>query len=193
MSKSATNLSWTKKDKHLLCKTRIADISEVNFTSPEGKTSPFIVMDAPDWVITVPLLYKNNEEFFLMVKQWRHGAGQISIEFPGGVINPGESAEEGAKRELLEETGYKAKKIIHLGSVFSNPAIFSNKVHFFAAFDLVDTKQQDLDEDEFVDFLIEPVKKIYDSMGTEPYIHALMCAALDMYKRKSKVESISQV
>jgi len=183
--KNLSNLVWEKGKKTLLCKTRIADITEIEYTSPEGKTSPFIIMDAPDWVITVPVLRNNEEDFFIMVKQWRHGAGQMSIEFPGGVINEGENPEDGARRELLEETGYEAGTLIHLGSVFTNPAIMSNKIHFFAALDLHNTKKQQLDDDEYVEFLIEPVKKIYDSMGEEPYIHALMCAALDMYKRKA--------
>ncbi len=182
--KNLSNLLWTKGAKTLLCKTKIADITEVAYTSPEGKTSPFIVLDAPDWVITVPLIQRDGENFFIMVKQWRHGAGQLSIEFPGGVINAGEKPETGARRELLEETGYKAGKLVHLGSVFTNPAIMSNKIHFFAATDLINTKARQLDDDEYLDFLIEPVKKIYGSMGEEPYIHALMCAALDMFRRK---------
>ncbi len=185
--KKLSDLTWEKKNKTLLLKTRIADITEVEYTSPEGKTSPFIVMDAPDWVITVPLLHTADEDFFLMVQQWRHGSSQISIEFPGGVINKGEKPEDGARRELLEETGYDAKKLIHLGSMSPNPAIMSNKIHFFAALDLINTKKQHLDDDEYVQFLLEPVKKIYGSMGEEPYIHALMCAALDLFKRKISV------
>lgn len=183
--KKHSDLSWKKGEKTLLCRTRIADITQVQFTSPEGKISPFIVMDAPDWVITVPLLRKDDEDCFIMVKQWRHGAGRLSIEFPGGVINQGESPEDGARRELLEETGFKAQTLLHLGSVYSNPAIMSNKVHFFAALDLQNTKTLHLDDDEYIELLIEPVKKIYGSMGEEPYIHALMCAALDMFKRKT--------
>ncbi len=182
--KKLSNLIWKKGKKTLLCRTRIADITEVEHTSPEGKSSPFIVIDAPDWVITVPLYRKDNADFFLMVKQWRHGASQLSIEFPGGVINNGETPEEGAERELLEETGFKARSLIHLASISPNPAIMSNQVHFFAALDLENTRKVNLDDDEYLECLIEPVEKIYGSMGKEPYIHALMCAALDLFKRK---------
>jgi 8-oxo-dGTP pyrophosphatase MutT (NUDIX family) len=183
--KKQADLFWKKGNTSLLCKTRIANITEVEYTSPTGKTSPFIVVDAPDWVITVPFIKKDDGDYFIMVKQWRHGANEVSIEFPGGVINQGENPQDGARRELLEETGFEAKTLVHLGSLYSNPAIMSNKVHIFAALDLHNTKIRHLDDDEYVDFLLEPVKKIYDSMGKEPYIHALMCAALDLFKRNS--------
>src|SRR2546425_11150110 len=47
---------------------------------------------------------------FLVARQYRHGPGRVSLTLPGGGLNPGESPLEGAKRELLEETGYEARE-----------------------------------------------------------------------------------
>src|SRR5512138_1734078 len=51
----------------------------------------------------------------VLVKQYRHGICEVLLEFPGGVIEDGEDPMAGAKRELLEETGYRATDLIPLG------------------------------------------------------------------------------
>ena len=130
--KSNLDLCWKPTSKNILNKTVIGNLCEVESVSPENEKRKYIVLDAPDWVIVIPEL----GDFFLMVEQWRHGANQICKEFPGGVIDKGESPEAAALRELQEETGYKPKKLSKLGSMSPNPAIMSNKVHFFLAEDL---------------------------------------------------------
>ncbi|MBR1535553.1 MAG: NUDIX hydrolase [Treponema sp.] len=175
------NLEWNEKGKKELLKTVVLTVNEIDSLSPDGKTGKYIVMDAPDWVIVVPRINDN----FLMVKQWRHGNKSLSIEFPGGVINAGESPEEAAKREMEEETGYKAGKLTYLGSANPNPALMRNKVHFFAAEDLVSTGKQHLDDDEYVEYLQVPCEEVCKKIGSEEYPHALMMSALLKYKLKN--------
>ncbi|MBQ9207320.1 MAG: NUDIX hydrolase [Treponema sp.] len=171
-------LTWTEKSKRELLKTVVLTVNEIDSESPTGENGTYIVMDAPDWVIVVPRLGEN----FLMVRQWRHGNKSLSIEFPGGVINKGEKPEEAAKREMEEETGYKAGNIVYLGSANPNPALMRNYAHFFAAEDLVATGEQHLDEDEFVEYLQIPCDEVYAKIGSEEYPHALMMSALLKYK-----------
>jgi 8-oxo-dGTP pyrophosphatase MutT (NUDIX family) len=116
-----------------------------------------------------------------MVRQWRHGAAQLSLEFPGGVIERGEEPMAAAARELSEETAYKAGRIVSLGSCSPNPAIMANHVHFFLAEDLQPLEGQNLDEDEYVDVELVPVDEVIQNMGHSPYIHALMGTALTLY------------
>lgn len=175
--------NWQRGESRLLCKTVIADINEIEYTNPRGIAKPYIVLEANDWVITVPVLKSENSESFIMVEQWRHGANASTIEFPGGVIEKDENAEEAGKRELHEETGFIAHKMIHLGTMWTNPAIMANKVHFYTALELEDTKKMQLDEDEFLNVLIEDKKKVYSSMGIEPYTHALMGTALELFRQ----------
>ena len=116
-----------------------------------------------------------------MVRQWRHGARELSLEFPGGVFEKGETPELAAAREMKEETGYSACRIEKLGVFNPNPAIMSNKVHFFLALDLEASGKQQLDEDEYAEVEIVPWKEVLAGMGKPPFIHALMGTAMCLY------------
>jgi 8-oxo-dGTP pyrophosphatase MutT (NUDIX family) len=122
-----------------------------------------------------------------MVRQWRHGSRALSLEFPGGVFEAGENAIQAAARELQEETAYKPGKIQKIGDFSPNPAIMSNRVHFFMAEDLTHTGNQELDEDEFIEVeLVSPAEAL-QGLGQPPYIHALMGTALALYLQKAAV------
>ena len=172
------NLEWKIKNERELLKTVVFTVKETTSISPNGDEGHYIVQDAPDWVIVVPEI----DGKFLMVRQWRHAQNALSIEFPGGVINKGEKPEDAAKREMEEETGYKAGKLTYLGAANPNPALMRNRVHFFAAEDLIATGEQHLDDDEFVEYLQIPCEEVYKKIGSEEYPHALMMSALLKYK-----------
>lgn len=173
------DLIWNENSRKELLKTPILSVMETDSTSPEGEKGNYIVMEARDWCAVIPEL----EDDFLMVKQWRHGSQCLSIEFPGGVIDDGEEPEAAAKRELLEETGYKADELIYLGSVSPNPALFSNHMHYFLARKLIPTGCQDLDSDEYVNYMRIPKKEVIKKMGSPEYPHALMAVALNFYSQ----------
>ncbi len=176
------SLSWSQKEKKALLKTKILTVNEILSESPDKKEGNFIVMDAPDWCIVIPEI----DNDFLIVKQWRHGEKHLSIEFPGGVIEKGESPEKAAARELLEETGFKTKKLVFLGKANPNPAIMANHVYFFAAKNLISTGKQDLDADEYVDFMRMPKESVYENFGNADYQHSLMMSALFRYLMHEK-------
>lgn len=183
-----SNLIWKETGRKEILKTPVFTVSRTDSISPDGEEGNYIVMDASDWVITIPVLGNH----FLMVKQWRHGEKQISIEFPGGVKEKEETPEEGAARELKEETGYISKKMIYLGSMNPNPALMSNHVHFFAAYELEKTGEQNLDSDEFINVLQLPREEVYKSLGTPAYQHALMGTALAFLAKYEQLWSNSK-
>lgn len=187
MTAEKKRFAWNVNNRKEICQTCVLTVNEEECISPDGLKGNYIVMDANDWVVCIPVLgckEKISERQFVMVKQWRHGAKCVSIEFPGGVINNEEKPEEAAARELLEETGYKAGELVFLGSESPNPAIMSNHVHFFAAFNLIDTKELHLDEDEDVEVLIQSESEVFKKMGTPEYPHALMSAAVALYRQQ---------
>lgn len=176
------SLVWQEKTKQTLLKTPIFTIEESESVSSDGLKRNYILIGAPDWVTVIPVVNDN----FIMVKQWRHGSKTLSIEFPGGVIEKNETPIQGASRELKEETGFVAGKMIHLGTINPNPAFMQNKFHVFAAFDLKQTGTQSPDEDEYVNYFEMKQTDVFAEMGSPQMPHALMVAALQLYRQHKK-------
>ncbi|MCL2801356.1 MAG: NUDIX hydrolase [Treponema sp.] len=184
-----THLAWEETSRKKTYECKIFSISEsycksprqITKADPKAEPHTFTIIDTKDWAIVIPVIETPAGKKFLMVWQWRHGSQCLSLEFPGGVFEPGENPEEAAARELYEETGYKPQKIKKLGDFSPNPAMMSNKVHFFLAEDLIDTGKQELDEDEYVEIEIVDADEVIKGMGKAPYIHSLMGTALSLY------------
>ena len=118
-----------------------------------------------------------------MVRQFRHGARQLTLEIPGGIMDPGESPSEGAARELREETGYRAGRLVDLGSVNPNPALFGNRCFIQLALDCEreGAIQNSETEETVVELLplAEMDRRLFDG-GID---HALVVAALFAFDR----------
>jgi len=177
----ASHLIWTEEKRSEAYRSKVLTVQDSECRSPEGILRTFTVIDCPDWVMVIPLFENGDGRQFLMVRQWRHGARELSLEFPGGVLERGEAPETGAGRELKEETAYQAGRLIKLGTMSPNPAIMSNHIHFFLAENLNPLPRQNLDEDEFVDAEFINEKEVLRGMGKPPYIHALTATALGLY------------
>ncbi|MBO7122870.1 MAG: NUDIX hydrolase [Treponema sp.] len=178
---SDADLVWKSGNKERLLDTPVFTVNKSRNISPDGKAGDFITIDALDWAAVIPEV----EGSFLMVKQWRHGSQSLSLEFPGGVIDAGESPEEGAARELLEETGCHAQTLVLLGSVSPNPALFTNQFHVFLARGLEAVGKQKLDDTEYLNCVRVPKEEVFAKMGGPECPHALMAAALELYRQKA--------
>ncbi len=116
-------------------------------TLPDGKETTREVVEHPGAVAVVA---ETSEGKLLLVTQYRHPIGQISIEIPAGKLEPGEPIEEAAYRELLEETGFRAETITKIMEFYSTPGFSDEIMHLYAASGLNFEKSQP-DEDEFID------------------------------------------
>jgi 8-oxo-dGTP pyrophosphatase MutT (NUDIX family) len=177
------HLEWTEERTREAYRCRVFSVRDSESRASDGRLRTFSVIEAPDWAIVVPRIVRDGNEYFIMVRQWRHGAAEISLEFPGGVIESGEDPAEAAARELAEETGWTPSSIRELGAMSPNPAIMGNRVHIFAAECSGERKKQELDEDEYVDVELVPTESVRRNMGRAPYVHALMASALSLYYR----------
>lgn len=174
---------WCEKGRRRLLDCRIFSVSSVDRSRSDGSGGEFFVIDAPDWAGVIPVVNTPDGPHFVMISQYRHGTGKRSIEFPGGIIDPGEDPVRAVSRELLEETGYAAGMILPLGSLSPNPAMMTNSFHAFIAEDCVLVKAPHLDEHEDIEVLLIPEREAINLVGGEEMGHALMTAALFLYSR----------
>ena len=177
-------LVWNEESRRTVFCGPIFSVGERVCRSPDDALKTYSVLDTSDWAIVIPEIETERGGQFIMVRQWRPGSGALSLEFPGGVLEENEDAAAAAARELLEETGYRAGKIEKLGEFNPNPAIMSNRVHFFLARDLEAPVAQDLDDDEYVEVETIAREEAINGMGKAPYIHALMGTAIALYLQK---------
>ena len=103
---------------------------------PSGREGEFDVVEHAGG-ITVLAIDQNDQ--LLFVRQYRHPIGRELIELPAGTLEPGESHETAAKRELQEETGYRPGRLKRLGGVYTAPGYSTEYLPVFLATDLVES------------------------------------------------------
>lgn len=138
-------LIWTRERSESLQETRIFELVREWARAPDGAVQDFYVLDMPDWVQIVPLLPDGR---FLMVEQFRHGTRRVTLEFPAGIVEPGETPVECAVRELEEETGYLAGSAEVVGRVDPNAAIQTNELFIVVLRDCRPAGERDPDPRE---------------------------------------------
>ena len=85
----------------------------------------------------------------VLVRQHRHAVDRDLWEVPAGMIERGEPPIETARRELVEETGYRAKSLRFLWSIYTTPGFCEERIHFFVADGLTPGEAQPEDDEEF--------------------------------------------
>jgi 8-oxo-dGTP pyrophosphatase MutT (NUDIX family) len=185
-------LEWKEIRREKLLEGSIFNICRARRRSSEGTEGDFIILEAPDWVTVIPVFSdEGKNRRFLMVEQYRHGSGKVTVEFPAGTVEEGEDPLSTAGRELLEETGYRASRLIPLGDVSPNPAFMNNRVHFFLATGLEKTGEQSLDEHEQIHCSLHAEEEVRRRMGTDGFDNGVMLMALEFYERYLKTEKES--
>ena len=128
---ASSPMAWRRVRSEQVADCRVFRVRRDISTDPRGRAEhDFYVIEAPDWINVVPLTDRGE---VVLIEQYRHGTGELSLEIPGGMVDEGESPPEAAARELTEETGYAAREVVPLGSLRPNPAIQNNWLHTFLA------------------------------------------------------------
>lgn len=133
------------------------------------------IFEFRSWANIVALTKDGN---VVLVKQYRHGVCDVMFEFPGGVVEDGEDPVDGAKRELLEETGYKASEMIQIAKLYPNPALQTNTLYCFLALGAEKISEQDLDAGEDIEVHLMPLSELVEMAKQGGFPHALMNAVL---------------
>lgn len=142
----------------------------------KGIKAPFFRMYFQDWVNVVPITPENK---VVLVRQFRKGIHDFSIETPGGTLDAGENDSYAAgMRELEEETGYTCERLEYLGNVSANPAIQNNRCHFYLAKNVRPNGEKHFDEWEDLELLLVPWDEVMEWMETGKITHSLAVLAL---------------
>jgi ADP-ribose pyrophosphatase len=143
---------------------------------PNGnRHSSYYILQYPDWATGFALTEDNK---VIMVRQYRHGIGEVSLELPGGVIDKNESARDAIARELKEETGYEFDSIEEIGQVAPNPATSNNYMHMFIAKGGRKVAEQSLDETEDVEVLFYTIEELKQLLKENRIIQSLHCTTI---------------
>lgn len=126
--------AWAQISEAPVADCKVFKIVRKTLRHPDGRTGDFYVNRSADWVQAAALADSGDpsDPFVLLVNQYRFASARTSWEFPGGIVESGESPEAAAVRELLEETGYAGSNPRVLASYSPNPALHENLAHFVA-------------------------------------------------------------
>ncbi len=154
---------------------RVFSIRTDRAISPRnGIEYEFYVLESAPWVNVIPL---TPDDHVIMVRQYRHGIRDFTLEIPGGLVEEDDTPEQAAWRELREETGYSAKTMVSLGFVHPNPAIQNNKCYTYLAQGAYKVGSQAQDGAEDIEVLVYPLKEIPRLIKEGEITHSLVIVA----------------
>jgi ADP-ribose pyrophosphatase len=130
-------------------KGRLLDVRRDRVALPDGAQATREYIVHPGAVMVVPLL---DDGRLLMERQFRYPVGQVLLEFPAGKLDPGESVQTCAQRELAEETGYSAREWARAGLLHNAPAYANEVIEVWFARGLR-AGERALDAGEFIDVI----------------------------------------
>ncbi len=153
----------------------VFQVQEIVRRSPRtGHQATYQVLRIPDWANVVAL---TPDDDVVLVAQYRHGIDQVTLEIPGGVLEPGEEPAAGVARELVEETGYTGDPPVLLGTVHPNPAIQDNACTTWLITGARPTAEPSPDEGEDIEVVTVPRGEIPQLLRRGRITHSLVVAA----------------
>ena len=131
-------------DRRAIYSGRVVNLSVDRVRLPNGSVCELELIRHPGAAAVVPV---DAEGQVLLIRQYRHAAGGWLLEIPAGKLDPGESPETCAMREVEEETGYRPGALVSLGWIWTTPGFTDEKIWLYLARELTRSKQ-DLQDDE---------------------------------------------
>ena len=158
---------------------RIFSVRTDRAVSPRTATEhDFYIIETRNWVNVIPITADHQ---VVMVRQYRHGSREVTLEIPGGLVDDDDTPQEAAMRELLEETGYRAEEMVQIGDLNPNPAIFANRVYTYVAQNLRKVGDPSPDQTEDIEVVLIPLSEIKELIRKGTIDHAIVAAAFCLF------------
>ncbi len=167
---------WRVLNRRYLLDRPWIKVREDHVRLPTGhEIEEFHVVEYPNWAAVVCL---DTDDHLVFVEQYRHGIGRLSLELPAGVIEPDETPLDGARRELIEETGYASENWVTLGACATDPSNHSNYAHLFVARNAYPAQEQALDNEEVIRVRRLPMASLPAMLDAGEMVHGIHLTAL---------------
>lgn len=180
-----TKMEWKTLETEYITRYRYFTSRKDKCEMPNGKIVPsYYVVELPPSVCAV-CLTKDNKA--LLVRQYRHPIAQVTIELPGGFIDPGETPEQAITRELQEEVAYTFDEIKPIGSIYANPGVLNNPTYFFLATGGIPHGEQHFDEHEFLKVEETDINEVKEMLFENKFLQALHVSCVFYALRELKM------
>jgi len=136
-------------------------------------------------VLAVDDSESKRDPLIIVERQYRHAAGQYLYELPAGKLEPGEDLLKGAKRELLEETGYKARRWSKLVRFYASPGFLGEWMQVYLAEELMPGEAQP-EDDEMIKLSEVPLSELLRQIEAGRILDAKTIASVLFYDRIRK-------
>ncbi len=158
---------------------RIVKVDVDTIRAPDGSTLELEIVRHPGASAVVAIVDdpEADDPTVLLIRQFRHAADGVIWEVPAGVLDPGETPEACARRELTEETGATADHFEHLSTVFTTPGFTDERIHLFLATDVTPGEPQHA-HDEFIQVEARPLSKVLEMIRDAEIVDAKSIVAL---------------
>lgn len=177
---SANDKRWTTlKSERIVSRPPWLSVRCDEVQLPDGRVIPeYYVLEYPDWINVIAI---TEEGLFVMERQYRHGLGRTCYEIPAGVMEPGETPEEAARRELEEETGYVGGTWTEIATLSGNATSMNNLSHSFLATGVKPNGKVHLDAMEDLEVKLLSREEVYALLLNDEIKQSLMAAPLWRY------------
>jgi ADP-ribose pyrophosphatase len=158
----------------------VFDVVRDTIRFPDGAQFDRVVVRHPG---AVALIVIDEDDRWLLVRQYRHPAGAELLEVPAGGIEPGEAPEQTAAREVREETGFAAGVLERIGGSWMVPGWGDEFMHYFVARELVPDPLPQDDDERLSDPVRMTIEELHAAVDDGTLVDAKTLVALLLYER----------